>query len=464
MVLDTVLESFRKPRPVSVMVHATLERVLGAERLNALFDRHAVQGYTRKLTFAQCVTLLGEVAFGKADSVGAYHQEHADALGVSRQAVYGKLNRLETAVGAGLVRETSGDLRACREALPAASAPLLETWEVRVSDGTSLAGTEHRLTPLRGHRAAALPGKAVVLYDPRYDIIEAVVPCEDAYTQERALLPELMEYVAPRTCLIGDRNFCTAAHLLAIADRQSAFVTRQHAHIPWRATGPQRLVGQDKKGREVYEEPGEVRAPKTGRTLAVRRITVALDKPNRNGESELRLLTNLPEADADAVRVSELYLERWTVETAFQHLKEDLACEVNTLAYPKAALFAFCTAVVAYNVVSVVKGAIQAAHGQAFVKEKLSSHYLAREVARVTPGMALALPEPCWAPLRAMTAPAFAVWLVDTARGMNLRRYTKHKRGPKKPPPKPISGKKRPHISTARMLQKHKRGKLKTPC
>jgi hypothetical protein len=39
----------------------------------------------------------------------------------------------------------------------------------------------------------------------------------------------------------------------------------------------------------------------------------------------------------------------WFIETAFQERTVHLACEVNTLGYPKAALFGFAVAVVAYN-------------------------------------------------------------------------------------------------------------------
>jgi hypothetical protein len=58
----------------------------------------------------------------------------------------------------------------------------------------------------------------------------------------------------------------------------------------------------------------------------------------------------------------------------FQHLTEDLRCEIDTLGYPKAALFGFCLAVVAYNVVSVTKAALVAAHGRDFVQEQLSMY------------------------------------------------------------------------------------------
>jgi hypothetical protein len=80
-------------------------------------------------------------------------------------------------------------------------------------DGNHLAGTEHRLVELRRYRAAALPGHALVFSDPQWDVATEVMPCEDAYTQERALLPEVVAMVAARDCIGADRNFCTTGFL-----------------------------------------------------------------------------------------------------------------------------------------------------------------------------------------------------------------------------------------------------------
>ena len=60
-----------------------------------------------------------------------------------------------------------------------------------------------------------------------------------------------------------------------------------------------------------------------------------------------------------------------------------LRCEVNTLAYPKAALFGFCVAVLAFNVLSVVK-ACCARHGEEKIDDVLSTYYLTEEIAVTT--------------------------------------------------------------------------------
>jgi hypothetical protein len=193
--------------------------------------------------------------------------------------------------------------------------------------------------------------------------------------------------------------------------------------------------------------------PSTDETLLVRRITIELLTPTKRGETEIHLLTTVPAEDADALKIGELYWDRWTIEKAFWHLSEDLQLEIDTLGYPKAALFGFCVALTAYNMVSRVKGAVAAVWGHSFVKDELSMYYLAMEVEKVTAGMQIAVGREDWSIFRTMTTSQFAQTLRAMAEHMDLRKYTQSKRGPKKKPPKKISGRQRPHVSTARLLE-----------
>jgi hypothetical protein len=453
MILGECFEKFIERSPVSVMVRGTLERVFDPEKLEQVFADNAVLPYTRELTFAQCVGLMSDVVFRIAPSVGAWYKAHREELPVTRQAVYDKLKRVELPSAAGLVEYAGRALGASLRQMPAPPPPLLPGYRVRVLDGNHLAGTEHRLLELRRYRAAALPGHALVFYDPQGDVATDVIPCEDAYAQERALLPEVVPMVAARDCLVADRNFCTTGFLFGLARCGAFFVIRQHgSNVVRQLQGKRRAVGQDARGQALYEQALCLSEADTGTTRGVRRITVELHTPTRQGETELHILTNLPSADASAPQISALYADRWTIETAFQHLTVDLACEVDTLGYPKAALFGFCVALVAYNVVAVVKGALRAAHGAAYVDEQLSMYYLTLEVAQVATGMAIALgPEP-WEIFQQMSTAEFAATLVAVAKHLDTEKYTKHKRGPKKQPPKRLSGKPQSHISTARIL------------
>jgi hypothetical protein len=52
----------------------------------------------------------------------------------------------------------------------------------------------------------------------------------------------------------------------------------------------------------------------------MRWITLTLETPTRDGETEIRLLTNL--RGIGAAKVCDLYRTRWTIEGHFSFLKE----------------------------------------------------------------------------------------------------------------------------------------------
>jgi hypothetical protein len=453
MILGKPFEAFVQESPVSVMVCGILERIFDPQKLDQVFAGHALLGYAKELTFASCVQLMSAVVFRTYPSVGAYYQDQQHQLPVTRQAVYQKLQHLELPVAAALVRYAAEELLPCLKALPGKAQALLPGYRLRILDGNHLAGTEHRPLELRCFRAAVLPGQALVSYDPQFDLVTEVIPCEDAYAQERSLLDAALACIAAGECVLADRNFCTTGFLFGLQRRQAFFLIRQpKATLHWELKGRRRSAGKDSRGRAVYEQTMQLTDPDTAEVLIVRRVTIVLDKPTQTGDRELHILTNLPSADAGAVRVAELYAARWTVETAFWHLTEDLRCEIDTLAYPKAALFGFCTALVAYNAVALVKGALRAAQGRTYVEEELSMYYLTLEVSRVTAGMQIAIPAAEWDIFRTMSQKRFVATLVELAQGIDRSKYTKHGRGPKKPQPRKISGKKNHHVSTARIL------------
>ncbi|MGL6341357.1 MAG: transposase [Waterburya sp.] len=57
---------------------------------------------------------------------------------------------------------------------------------------------------------------------------------------------------------------------------------------------------------------------------------------------------------ATAPVVAQIYRHRWRIETLFQILTKIFNCEIKTLGYPQAAVFAFCVALVSYNILAVV--------------------------------------------------------------------------------------------------------------
>ena len=117
--------------------------------------------------------------------------------------------------------------------------------------------------------------------------------------------------------------------------------------------------------------------------MTLRRITVALHKPTRDGDTAIHVLEQCPDGGkASAQTLAARYGKRWTIETMFQALTETLTCEVPALGYPKAALFGFCLALMAYNAVAVIKAALRAVHGGETVQQAISTYYLALEIRR----------------------------------------------------------------------------------
>jgi IS4 transposase len=454
MVLDHIFERFARQSPITVMARAALEHALAPHAIDALFERTAQRQYTRTLLFSSVVDLMGAVVAKIQPAVNAAYRAKAEALGVSLRAVYDKLERLEPGLSAELVRHTARTLNPVVTAMGGERAAWLPGYRIKILDGNHLAGTEHRLKELRPIGAGALPGKALVVLDPQAMLVCDVFPCEDGHAQERSLLDAVLEGIRASEVWIADRNFCTTNFLFGIARRGGCFVIRQHGatlFIEW--MGKRRPCGRSETGA-VFEQ--EIRlSDGHGQTMMVRRITVELDTPTRDGETEVHILTNLAAGVADARRIAGLYRRRWTVEAAFGELATCLNGEIDTLGYPKAALFAFCVALVSYNVMSVVKAALRSVHSEEAV-EGLSFYYLAAEVAGTHRGMMIAIPEDEWAVFHGLTAAAFGRILLDLAAGVRLSAYRKQVRGPKRPQPKRESGAKIKHVSTAKLLEKRK--------
>jgi IS4 transposase len=456
MILGEIFKRFAQESPLTVMAQGVMENALNPAIVDQLFEDVAEIQYTRKLLFSSVVDLMSLVVCRIKPAIHAAYKARKATVGTSIKAVYDKLDRIEPALSAALVSTTARRLEPVIDAMDGARAPLLPGYRVRILDGNHLASTEHRIEELRTLRAGALPGQALVVLDPRLMLATDVVLCEDGHAQERSLLGDVLLLVEPDDVWVDDRNFCTTEFLFGIADRAAFFVTRQHAStLRWEFAGKRRRRGRIATG-EVFEQTIEARNP-AGEILVLRRITVVLDQPTRDGDREIHLLTNLPAKDARAKVIAELYRRRWTIETAFAELAETLEGEVETLGYPKAALFAFCAAPVAYNVLSTVKAALRSVHGEERVAEEVSAYYVAEEVRMTHRGMMIAIPEDQWVVVREMTPRELGAVLVELAGLVRLEEYRKSTRGPKKPPPKKQSGAKTKHVATAKILAARKK-------
>jgi IS4 transposase len=452
MILSAVFEKFLDHSPISVMARTTLEYALAADDLDRLFDTTADRQYTRSLLFSTLTELMSLVVCRIRPSVHAAYQADPKAVGVSIRAVYDKRNRIEPGVTEAVVAHTAAKLDPVIRQLRGRTPRLVPGYRVRVVDGNHLAATERRLTELRDSAAGPLPGQALVVYDPDLGLVTAMVADEDGHAQERASFADLLGHVRSREVWIADRNFCTTNVLFGMVLRRAKFVIRQHQNLRVEWIGRRRSRGRCDGGR-VWEQSIALRDA-NGLRFVARRVTVVLDTPTRDGDREIHILTNLPTSVASAVQVAQLYRRRWTIESAFAELEKTLSGEIATLGYPRAAVFAFGLALAAANVLAAVKAAVGAA--QPAAAETLSGYYLADELAGTYRGLTIAVAESEWAVFGTLTAAELARLLRAWASRVEVSRYRKHPRGPKKPRPPRRRDRGKPHVATARLLAERK--------
>ena len=458
-----ILRRFVDKAQLPVMMRALLQRELDAVQLDRWFETVAQQQYTRKLLFSTLFELMTQVVLRQSGSIRAAWLEAEADVGVSLASVYNKLNGLEPGTSAALVGFAAERAREMIDAMPGAAVEVLTGLPVRVLDGNCLDGRQHRLQVTRASTAAPLPGKALVVFDPQRETIEAIVPCEDGHAQERSLLGQVGPLVGVGQVWLADRNFCTEGFLDELEDRGAYSLIREHDNLRFKPLEAMRApVRPDGADSVVSEQWVQLKPRPDGREgVKLRRIRVELDAPTRHGESELYLLSTVPESVADAPTLARLYRQRWTIERAFLHLTVQLRCEVNTLSYPPAALFALACAMVVFNVLAVVKAALRAAHG-AEVQARLSSHAMSNHMRSASQSLDEIVEPEDWQVFNAVSTVVMVQWLLEQAARVPLKRYAKAptRKTPPKPTAKRAHDPKKPHVSLAKLLAKKA---VKTP-
>jgi len=448
--LASVFERFVQQSPVSVMVRGLMERIFAPEALDELFETVAQQQYTRELLFSSVVNLMSLVVCAFYPSVNAAYRAKAKELNVSRTAVYNKLNGIEPEVSAAVVRQSVKELINLSQQLGKQFPALVTGYRTLILDGTCLAATDHRLKALRPYAAKAMPGKYLVVLDPEVQLAINVFPCEDGHTQERALFSQVLETVQAKELWLADRNMCTLGFLFGLHNRQAASLIREHKTLPWQSVSELESRGETETG-QVWEQM--VTISKDGQSLQLRRVIVKLFKATRDGENRIAILTTLPLTAASASQVAELYRQRWSVETLFQTVTTNFEGEIQTLGYPQSALFSFCLALVAYNILAVVRSALGSVHSCEKVELGLSNFYLVNEVQRTYGGMMIAIESTHWQVFATCSQFQLVQILQHLSAQVHLKSFLKQPRSPKKKkPPLIVDGKHR-HLSTVRLLR-----------
>ena len=451
-ILPQILDPFARGAAPAVMIRIALDGIIDAPVLNQLFQETAQAQYTREWALVHFVQVMLDVACGFRPSPrAAWLRRQLDTI-ASLSAFYRKLNRMELAITAAIVRHTAQRARDLIVAAGAAMPELIPGYANRILDGNALSGTEHRLEPLRDLGAAGLPGKLLAIYEPASGLILEVVLEENGHAQERALLDQLV--LEPGQLWIMDRNFCVRTFWFRIQRSGAFFLVRRHAmNLPFQELEPLKAKGRCATGLVLEQAIAVEDTEFPGVVHRLRRIVLQLDQPTREGDTEIVLVTNLPE-EVSARACCDAYRDRWQIERHFQTLTDLLHCEVPSLGYPRAALFGFSMSVVSGNALAVLKGNLRAVHGEEMARE-VSNFELVDQAAEVYPGMMIAVPPPQWAWVRQSPAAVVAGVLNHLAAHVPVERMLRKRRGPKKARTQPKqSGAVDRHVATKKLLDR----------
>lgn len=448
-----ILERFEQQAPVSVMARVALEQALPAPWIDAVFEANRQRQYPRELLMSTVVELMMLVSLGLRPSLHAAAKK-MEQLPVTLAALYDKVNRTEPQVLQALVQGCAQRLQPVIAAV--GTQPSLPGWQLRILDGNHLPASEKRLAPLRSHRGAAMPGHSLVVYDPDTALVTDILACEDAHESERVGAAALQQRAQSGQVWIADRHFCTRTLLQGWQQRQAGFIVREHAKHPklgqigpWGQTVPTESGLVREQTIELTPLKGE-----GGPQPSWRRIELQLHTPTESGTQSMALWSNLP-SSIDAATIAQLYRKRWRIEGLFGRLESVLNSEIKTLGQPRAALLGFTTAVLAFNVLALLKRCVEQAHREQVPDLDVSTYHLGVHVSSDYQGMLIALQPQQWQAWSDAPAEAIAQYLLRLAGKVNPRSVATAKRGPKKDKPGGYvaAAAARKRLSTARVLK-----------
>ncbi len=267
------------------------------------------------------------------------------------------------------------------------------------------------------------------------------------HAQESSCCDRIVDELVAKDVIIADRHYCIVAFLVKIAVARGFFVIRQHGRLKGVLAGKRKRIGRISTG-VVYEQ--EMKLSADDDAMTVRRITIALDKPTRDGDEEIHVLTNLP-SDVAATVVADLYRHRWEEKTAFNVLQMTLTCEHPGVGHPKAATFLFCMSVLAFNLRQTIFAVLYATHDDEAVTE--TSHFhVSQNASDKTEGMLIAINKEEWDELIPSTTRGLASLLKKISGTIDLAEFRKSRRGPKKKQPHRSRNVASSHGSTAKLL------------
>lgn len=445
--MQRLLEKFVQKCPFAVMTRSLAEAFIG-DQLDDVFEEHREYQYESKLKFSALAFAVADVTLNFCENLNQAYKQHREQLGVEIASFYEKVRCTRPALSEAVVLHSAQRASELQDALDHRPWEVLPGYNCFDVDGNHLPKTDKRLKALRDSPGAPLPGKVVARFDLQRQIFDRAYLLTDAHDQELVTCDRLVDDLMPKDVLIADRHYCIVAFLEQIAAAAGFFVIRQHGRLKGELIGKRKRIGEIETG-VVYEQTMQLTS--SADSLKVRRVTVELFQPTRDGDEVIHVLTNLP-ADVDGQKIAELYRFRWDEETAFHVLQMTLTCESTSLGHPHAALLLFCMAMLAYNLRQVIFAAMYAEHDEELVNE-VSHFHISVNVSRYSDGMFVVLDDEFWRQYVPSRSAACASRLRALARDIDLREYQKANRGPKKKKPKRSKNAQSKHASAAKLIK-----------
>jgi len=441
-----VVDRFVDKAPFAVMTRMLAQDFMG-NHLNRIFEDNRELQYDHVASFQVVAATVADVALNFSDNFNQAYKEHKEELEVSRQSFYAKTRGVEPAVSEALVAHSAERAIEMQDALDFGPWELLPGYHCLSVDGNVLAKSDKRLKVLRDVKGAPLPGKIVARFDLQRQVFDRAYVLLDGHSQESTCCDRIVDDLTHKDVLIADRHYCIVPFLCRIALASGFFVIRQHGRLKGVLQGKRKRIGRISTG-VVYEQEMKLSAAEDAMT--VRRVTVELDVPTRDGDKVIHILTNLP-GDICATVVADLYRHRWEEETAFNVLQMTLTCEHPGVGHPQAATFLFCLSLLAFNLRQTIFAALYATHDEEEVDE-ISHFHVSKNVSDKTEGMLIAITEDEWTELIPSNIKQLVSQLKKIARTIDLKEYRKSRRGPKKKKPHRSRNVPSSHVSTAKLL------------
>ena len=247
-----IINRFAEKTPITLMVHALLERLLDSASIDKWFDNVRVNQYKRNILFSSVLNIMLQVVCRTRASIHSAYINSTNA-GVTIVALYDKLRCTELSTSRELVRYIALQAEAIIDNINGRNKPILENYRTKFLDGNCIEATEHRIKVLRNTNSGALPGKSLVVFDPQLELAIDVIPCEDGHAQERSILRKIVDTIMENDLWVADRNFCVLWFLFKIIEKSAFFVIRQHGNMPYNQLNELQYIGKTETG-DVYEQ------------------------------------------------------------------------------------------------------------------------------------------------------------------------------------------------------------------